>query len=123
MTNTQMNRGSATALGDLEVRILETGIELRDRGEPEFHAYALAKAMQGTHGSSLAAHGTLYRALSKMESKGLVKAWWEDPSTAESERRPRRRFYQITGVGVQALQEWARSHTTAFRLVTAQAGS
>ena len=59
--------------------------------------------------------GTVYKTLHRMERRGLVRAHWEDAEIAEAERRPRRRYYEVTPEGehafalvVRRLQELAR---------------
>lgn len=49
--------------------------------------------------------GTVYPALSRLERDGLVRSHWEDLRTAHGDRRPPRRYYQITGQGQRALAE------------------
>ena len=63
-----------------------------------FHGFALAQAMR-EHGSSrsLTAHGTLYKALGRLEEFGLLTSHWEDAAAAEG--RPRRRLYELTQKG------------------------
>jgi DNA-binding PadR family transcriptional regulator len=43
--------------------------------------------------------GTVYRALSRLEELKLLKASWEDPKLALSEKRPRRCYYELTEKG------------------------
>ena len=84
----------------LEVAILESGLTLRSDGEPEFHGFRLAKELRDRDGArGLTAHGTLYKALDRMESAGLLKSRWEDPEIAVEEGRPRRRLYRVTATG------------------------
>jgi DNA-binding PadR family transcriptional regulator len=52
---------------------------------------------------SLVAHGTLYRALARLEIRGLLATRWEDPRIAAAERRPRRRMYRVTAEGERAV--------------------
>ena len=49
--------------------------------------------------------GTVYPILRRLEDAGLLSAKWEAISDARDEQRPPRRYYQITGVGRQALRE------------------
>lgn len=49
--------------------------------------------------------GTVYPVLSRLERDGLVYSSWEDEALAASERRPARRYYQISGEGSRALRE------------------
>ena len=48
--------------------------------------------------------GTVYTTLRRLERRDLVRGEWEDPSIAEAERRPRRRYYELTGDGASALE-------------------
>jgi len=94
----------------IEVSILETGVELSRGEESEFHGFLVAKVMRDREGArALTAHGTLYKALDRMERAGLLESRWEDPTIAAAEGRPRRRLYRVTGVGARALQSWRAS--------------
>lgn len=94
-----MPRRREGRLVDLEVAILGAGIELQAEDE-DFYGFALAKRIADRTGASaLTAHGTLYKALSRLAERGLVESEWEDPSIAAEEGRPRRRLYRVTGVG------------------------
>jgi DNA-binding PadR family transcriptional regulator len=46
---------------------------------------------------SLTSHGTLYKALGRLEELGLLTSRWEDAAAVEG--RPRRRLYALTGEG------------------------
>ena len=88
----------------IEVAILDAGIDLQSRREPEFYGFLIAKEMAERAGSfNLAAYGTLYKALSRMEKQDLLTSRWEDYTVAEVERRPRRRLYEVTAKGEKAL--------------------
>jgi DNA-binding PadR family transcriptional regulator len=43
--------------------------------------------------------GTVYRALSKLEERGLLRSQWEPANEALREKRPRRRYYEVTSRG------------------------
>lgn len=47
--------------------------------------------------------GTVYTTLRRLERRSMIRGTWEDPEIAERERRPRRRYYQLTPDGVRAL--------------------
>jgi PadR family transcriptional regulator PadR len=96
-----MRRKRGTLL-PLEIDILEAGLGLE-----RFHGFQLAKAL-ADHPSprALTGHGTLYKALQRLEDAGLLASRWEDPNIAAAEGRPRRRLYQVTGVGEHALATW-----------------
>ena len=74
-----------------------------------FHGYEMAKRLQeGTDARLLIAHGTLYRALARLEDMGLLKSRWEDPRIAARENRPGRRLYTLTAAGEAAARETAK---------------
>ena len=90
----------------LEISILEAGIDLKRGGVEEFHGFGIAKEIRDRKGARLlTAHGTLYRALGRMEKAGLLVSQWEDPNRATSENRPRRRTYRVTAAGEGALSK------------------
>ena len=96
-----MRRREGTLI-PLEVSILSAGLGLRDAGEPDFHGFQLAKELRDQdEARRLTAHGTLYKALDRMERAGLLQSRWENPKVAEH-GRPRRRLYRVTGNGEQA---------------------
>ena len=71
---------------------------MRASGHATFHGFGIAQAMREQRGSrSLTAHGTLYKALGRLEEFGLLTSRWEDAAAAEG--RPRRRLYELTGAG------------------------
>jgi DNA-binding PadR family transcriptional regulator len=87
----------------IEEAILAAGLELRRSGNTEFHGFAIAKQMQEIgEAQQLTAHGTLYKALGRMEAAGLLESRWEEPDVALAEGRPRRRLYRLTGAGARA---------------------
>lgn len=97
-------RRRAGELLPIEQAILAGGIELAAAGEPGFHGFAMARQIRDASAArQLTAHGTLYKALARLEQGGLLTSCWEDPGLAEAERRPRRRLYQVTPAGEQAL--------------------
>lgn len=112
-------RRKSGALLSLEIAILQAGIELLRGPHPEFHGYAIAKQIQQhERDRSLTAHGTLYRALERLETRGLLKSRWEDPDAAAAEQRPRRRLYRVTAEGetaVQALAQPAQAQSRSLR--------
>jgi DNA-binding PadR family transcriptional regulator len=62
------------------------------------HGYALIKDIEGFAGARLGP-GTLYAALSRLESRGLVRALPE---------QDRRRPYQLTAAGAEAARSYLR---------------
>ncbi len=88
----------------LEQEILSAATDLRRVGEGRFHGYAIAKHLQAGSGARrLTSHGTLYKALSRLQRAGLLISEWEDAELAADEDRPRRRLYTITGLGMKVL--------------------
>ena len=81
----------------LEQAILEHGV-----ANETFYGFALARALSDG-ATALTAHGTLYKALTRMAAAGLLEATWEDAEVAEGDGRPRRRLYRVTGEGARAL--------------------
>lgn len=99
----------------IEEAILSEGLHRLRAGDPEFHGFALAGALgEGGLEARLLGHGTLYKALARLERGGLLESRWEeiDPVTAG---RPRRRLYRVTGGAAGAI--------AASRTLTTKAGS
>ena len=96
-------RRKPNAIISIELSILEAGIDMRRRGTVEFYGFQIAKEIKARQEARrLTAHGTLYKALNRMEDAGLLASRWEDPMLAAEEGRPRRRFYQVTAEGEAA---------------------
>jgi PadR family transcriptional regulator, regulatory protein PadR len=92
-------RRKAHTLLPLEALILTAGLELG-----EFHGYSLARGLQEREAARrLTSHGTLYKALGRMEAAGLLASRWECAESAAADGRPRRRLYEVTGAGARAL--------------------
>jgi PadR family transcriptional regulator PadR len=109
-----VSRRKAGTLLPLELRILSSGLDLQRAGG-RFHGFALAAEMSRDDGMArpLTAHGTLYKALARLAELGLLSAEWEDPEIAQSEGRPRRRLYAVTGDGAVALAAARAASATA----------
>ncbi len=103
----------------IETDILGAMLSARARGIEQFHGYALAKEIrEQSDARTLVAHGTLYKALDRLEAQAFLRSEWEDPSVAAAENRPRRRLYEITGAGQAKLAEQqsaSRVHVGATR--------
>lgn len=107
--NRRMRR-KPNSLVPLEIAILAASIEFGRGSDQEFHGYAMAKALRDDDGARrLTAHGTLYRALERLENLGFLASRWEDPTLAAQEQRPLRRLYHITAGGRQAWQVAAQA--------------
>jgi PadR family transcriptional regulator PadR len=98
-----MARRKPGTLLPLESEILEVALSLQRAGQASFHGFGLAQAMRERSASrSLTAHGTLYKALGRLEEFGLLTSRWEDAEAAEG--RPRRRLYELTGQGARVAE-------------------
>jgi PadR family transcriptional regulator, regulatory protein PadR len=108
-----MPRRKAGSLLPLELEILETALAMRRAGQAELHGFGLAGTMR-EHGASrsLTAHGTLYKALNRLEEFGLLTSRWEDAAQVV-EGRPRRRLYELTGEGARAARRARAEHAAA----------
>ncbi len=60
--------------------------------------------------------GQVYRALNKFEEAGLLRSEWEDPDAAVQEKRPRRRYYDVTEEGRATLREVAERYSAFAQL-------
>jgi DNA-binding PadR family transcriptional regulator len=99
-----MPRRKPGTLLPLETEILEVALSMLRAGRATFHGFGLAQTMREHSGSrSLTAHGTLYKALSRLEEFGLLTSRWEDAAAA-AEGRPRRRLYELTGEGARVAE-------------------
>lgn len=102
-----MPRRKPGALLALEVEILQVALSLSRAGDTTFHGFGLAQSMGEGELGRLIGHGTLYKALARLEEMGLLDSQWEhDPPDG----RPRRRLYELTAAGARAA---AASHSTA----------
>jgi DNA-binding PadR family transcriptional regulator len=99
-----MPRRKPGTLLPLETEILEAALSMLPSGQPTFHGFGLAQAMREKSGSrSLTGHGTLYKALGRLEELGLLASRWEDAAAAEG--RPRRRLYELTPRGADVARQ------------------
>lgn len=104
-------RRKPNTLLPLEADILSAGLALQRSGQRRFHGFQLAKELAEAAGARrLTAHGTLYKALGRLDDRGLLTSTWEDPHAAANEGRPRRRHYEVTGAGARALAKWRIDH-------------
>ena len=91
-----MRRKPGTLIA-IEQSILAAAIILRSTAEEEFHGYRIAREVKNkTDARHLTSHGTLYRALARLEQTGFLVSRWEDPVLAAREGRPLRKLYRLT---------------------------
>ncbi len=60
--------------------------------------------------------GTVYRALSKLEERGLLRSKWEPANEALREKRPRRKYYEVTSRGETELATSRKQLLTLAKL-------
>jgi DNA-binding PadR family transcriptional regulator len=60
--------------------------------------------------------GTIYPALRRLESLGLVDSAWEPDEEARREGRPRRRYYELTAEGRARLADARARYRVVSRL-------
>jgi PadR family transcriptional regulator PadR len=66
------------------------------------------------------ASGTVYPILRRLEREALVSASWEDAAIAQEERRPPRRYYELTAAGKAVLATALARHRVP-RAITSRA--
>ncbi|MEK6986451.1 MAG: PadR family transcriptional regulator [Candidatus Thermoplasmatota archaeon] len=81
------------------------------------HGYGIIRALdEATGGRGAWKEGTIYPLLATLEREGLVASRWGDPASG-----PRRKYYQLTPAGVQALRiaiaTWNETRTAVDRLL------
>jgi PadR family transcriptional regulator PadR len=54
--------------------------------------------------------GTVYPALRRLEESGYLESKWENPRVAQAEPRPRRKYYELTRAGQEALDDAIRRY-------------
>lgn len=60
--------------------------------------------------------GTVYPALRRMETEGLISSQWEPEKKALSEQRPARKYYRITRAGAQVLEQSQKRYPLLSKL-------
>jgi DNA-binding PadR family transcriptional regulator len=109
-----MPRRKPGTLLPLETEILGTALALRRSGHATFHGFGLAQTMREQSSRSLTGHGTLYKALGRLEEFGLLVSTWEEAEGAEG--RPRRRLYELTGKGAEVAEHAERPPAKPLRI-------
>ena len=61
--------------------------------------------------------GTVYPALRRMETEGLISSQWEAEKKALSEQRPARKYYRISRAGSQVLEQSQKRYPLLSKLV------
>jgi DNA-binding PadR family transcriptional regulator len=65
--------------------------------------------------------GTVYPILGRMEKAELVRARWEPVGAARKDKRPPRRYYEISAAGARALARAIQHYRTVGGLLPAGA--
>ncbi len=60
--------------------------------------------------------GTVYPALRRMETEGLISSQWEAEKKAIAEQRPARKYYRITRAGAQVLEQSQKRYPLVGKL-------
>lgn len=98
----------------LEAAILQQLASIAGSGVHDMYGFELARRIAEAKGArQLTGHGTLYKALARLDRAGFVESRWEDPDVALAAGRPRRRIYVITPAGGGALSALERANSRA----------
>jgi DNA-binding PadR family transcriptional regulator len=109
-----MPRRKPGTLLPLELEILEAALALLRSDHAAFHGFGIAQTMRAQRASrSLTSHGTLYKALGRLEEFGLLTSRWEAAEAAEG--RPRRRLYELTPEGARVAERSAADAAASAR--------
>jgi len=96
-----MTSAQERGLLGIELELLAVAHRFALAGDPYFHGYQAMREIRrvkSDHGR--VSHGTIYRALDRMEKLGLVVSRWEDPAISERDGRPQRCFYRLSAHGL-----------------------
>lgn len=64
--------------------------------------------------------GTVYPILRRLERRGVLEGAWEEEDRARAEQRPPRRYYRLTRVGEESVDEVVRRYPALVRLFPAR---
>ncbi len=67
--------------------------------------------------------GTVYPILRRLERRGVLEGAWEDEARARADQRPTRRYYRLTRVGEEALDEVVTRFPALVRAFSEAPGS
>ncbi len=62
--------------------------------------------------------GTVYPALRRMETEGLISSQWEAEKKALAQQRPARKYYRITRTGTQVLEQSQKRYPLLAKLTS-----
>lgn len=78
------------------------------------HPYRLGREVETRAGGSVVSLGAMYKAVHRLEKHELVKSHWEDVDPVEA-KRPRRRVYEITGLGERVAKQTSEQRAALLR--------
>lgn len=79
--------------------------------ERKMYVFEMGEALSNvSQGSITADEKSLYRALRRFEAMGLVESTWQ-----RSELGPRRRYYQLTELGLELLRRFVQRNILIFQ--------
>ena len=61
--------------------------------------------------------GTVYPALRRMETEGLISSQWESEKKALAEQRPARKYYKVSRSGSEVLEQAQRRYPLLTKLI------
>lgn len=64
--------------------------------------------------------GTVYPAMRRLERDDLIRSHWEQESTARDEKRPARKYYNLTAAGRTTLEASRKRYPLLGRLIPAE---
>ena len=110
-----MPRRKDDSLTPIEVDILAAGAAAAARGETEFHGFGAARVIAAEGESRrLAATGTVYRALHRLEQFGFLESRWEEPAVPRAGAMPSRANFKSRGVSLCPSRWWSNIGEAVF---------
>jgi PadR family transcriptional regulator PadR len=61
--------------------------------------------------------GTVYPAMRRLESDGMIRSQWEKQSIADAEQRPARKYYKLTAAGTSTLEASRKRYPLLERMI------
>jgi DNA-binding PadR family transcriptional regulator len=64
--------------------------------------------------------GTVYPAMRRLESDGMIRSQWEKQSIADAEQRPARKYYKLTAAGNSTLEASRKRYPLLERMIPSE---
>jgi DNA-binding PadR family transcriptional regulator len=64
--------------------------------------------------------GTVYPAMRRLESDGMISSQWEKQSIADKEQRPARKYYKLTATGRSTLDASRKRYPLLERMIPSE---